>query len=142
MASLVVWAVLVGVAVLLGLIAHNFSVCTVRWVSGITAVILISVITKYGVDLWLQAHPKSPPSNLVNAFTTGVDAVIKNLLRPLLFGYHESPPGPIGRGVAAFLLLLGYRGLEAWTMRRQAPQLDTSTLNDRDRTANGGGASN
>jgi hypothetical protein len=132
MASLVVWAVLVGVAVLLGLIARNFSVCTVRWVSGITAVILISVITKYGVDLWLQAHPKSPPSNLVNAFTTGVDALIKNLLRPLLFGYQESPPGPIGRGVAAFLLLLGYRGLEAWTMRGQAPQLNSTTLDDRD----------
>ncbi len=141
MASLVIWGILIGVTVLLGLVAHNFGLCTVRWVSAITAVILISVITKNGINVWLQAHPKSPPSNLVNAFTTGVDALIKNLLRPLLFGYRESPPGPIGRGVAAFLLLLGYRGLEAWTMRRQAPQLDTSTLNDRAPRAASGGVS-
>jgi hypothetical protein len=131
MASLVVWAVFIVTTVVLGLVAHNFSVRTVRWVSAITAVILVCVITKYGINLWLQAHPKSPPSNLVNAFTGGVDALIKDLLRPLLFGYHASPPGPIGRGVAAFLLLTGYRELEAWTMHRQAPQLNSSALKDR-----------
>ena len=131
MASLVVWAVFIVTTVVLGLVAHNFSVRTVRWVSAITAVILVCVITKYGINLWLQAHPKSPPSNLVNAFTGGVDALIKDLLRPLLFGYHASPPGPIGRGVTAFLLLMGYRELEAWAMHRQAPQLNSSALKDR-----------
>src|ERR1700739_1693892 len=130
MASLVVWAVFVAVAVLLGLIAHNFSLRAVRWVSAITAVALVCVITKYGINLWLQQHPQSqsPNLNLVNAFTGGFDASIKDLLRPLLFGYQGSPPGPIVRGVAAFLVLMGYRELEAWTMRRQAPQLDSTVL--------------
>jgi hypothetical protein len=131
MASLVVWAAFVVVAVLLGSIAHNFSLRTMRLVSAITAVILVCLITKYGINLWLQAHPDSPPSNLVNAFTCGVDAVIKDLLRPLLLGYHGSSPGPIGRGIAGLLLLMEYRGLEAWTMRLQAPQLNSTALNDR-----------
>ena len=130
MASLVVWAVFIAVAVLLGLIAHNFSLSTVRWVSAITAVVLVCVITKYGINLWLQQHPQSQSANLnlVNAFAGGVDASIKDFLRPLLFGYQGSPPGPIVRGVAAFLVLMGYRELEAWTMRRQAPQLDSTVL--------------
>src|ERR1700761_1465349 len=130
MASLVVWAVFIAVAVMLGLIAHNFSLRTVRWVSAIIAVVLVCVITKYGINLWLQQHPQSQSANLnlVNAFTGGVDASIKDFLRPLLFGYEGSPPGPIVRGVAAFLVLMGYRELEAWTMRRQAPQLDSNVL--------------
>jgi hypothetical protein len=33
MASFVVWVVFIVFAVLLGLIAHNFSLSTVRWVS-------------------------------------------------------------------------------------------------------------
>jgi hypothetical protein len=130
MASLVVWAIFVVLAVLLGLAAHNFNVRTVRWVSGIAAVILVCVITKYGIDLWHQAHSNAAPSNLVDAFTAGVDGLIKAFLRPLLLGYHGSPPGPIGRGVAALLLLVGYRQLESWTINRQAPQLNSATLGD------------
>ena len=132
MASLVVWAVFIAVAVLLGLVAHNFSLRTVRWVSAITAVALLCLITKYGINLWLQQHLQSQSANLnlVNAFTGGVDASIKDLLRPLLLGYQGSPPGPIGRGAAAFLLIVGYRELEAWAMQRQAPQLDSSVLID------------
>src|SRR6201996_1537216 len=130
MASWVVWAVFIAVAVMLGLIAHNFSLRTVRWVSAITALALVCVITKYGINLWLQQHPQSPSTNLnlVNAFTGGVDASIKDFLRPLLFGYQGSLPGPIGRGIAALLLVVGYRGLEAWAMRRQPPQLDSTVL--------------
>jgi hypothetical protein len=130
MASLVVWAVFIAVAVLLGLTAHNFSLRTVRWVSLITAAAMACLITKYGINLWHQQYPKSPSANLnlVNAFTGGVDASIQDLLRPLLLGYHGSPPGPIGRGVAAFLLVVGYRGLEAWAMQRQGPQLDSTVL--------------
>ena len=130
MASLVVWAVFIVFAVLLGLIAHNFSLSTVRWVSAISALILVCAITKYGIDHWHQAHSNTPPSNLVNAFTDGFDGLIKTLLRPLLLGYHGAAPGPIGRGVAALLLLLGYRQLESWTMHRQGPQLNTATLSD------------
>jgi hypothetical protein len=142
MASLVVWTAFIAVAVLLGLIAHNFSLRTVRWVSVITAVALVCVITKYGINLWFQQHPQSQPANLnlVNAFTGGVDALIKDFLRPLLFGYQGSPPGPIVRGVAAFLVLMGYRELEAWTMRRQAPQLDSTVLTGRQSSASSGGA--
>jgi hypothetical protein len=130
MASLVVWAVFIVSAVLLGLIAHNFSLSTVRWVSAISALILVCAITKYGIDHWHQAHSNTPPANLVNAFTDGFDGLIKTLLRPLLLGYHGAAPGPIGRGVAALLLLLGYRQLESWTMHRQGPQLNTATLSD------------
>jgi len=128
MTSLVVWAVFVVFFVLLGLVAHNFSLGTVRWISGITAVILVCAITRYGIDLWHQAHSNAPPSNLVNAFTAGADGLIKVFLRPLLLGYHGSPPGPIGRGVAAVVLLLGYRQLESWTISRQAPRLHSATL--------------
>jgi len=130
MASFVVWAIFIVFAVLLGLIAHNFSLGAVRWVSAISALILVCVITKYGIDHWHQAHLNTPPTNLVNAFTAGADALIKTLLRPLLLGYQGVAPGPIGRGVAAALIVVGYRQLESWAMRRQGPQLNTATLND------------
>lgn len=130
MASLVIWVVFGAFAVLLGLVAYNFNLRTVRWVSGISAVILVCATTKYGIDLWNQAHSDAAPSNLVNAFTAGVDGLIKAFLRPLLLGYHRSPPGPIGRSVAALLLLVAYRQLESWTNNRQAPQLDSATLSD------------
>jgi hypothetical protein len=130
MASFVLWAACIVFAVLLGLIAHNFSLSTVRWVSAISALILVCVITKYGIDHWHQGHSNTPPSNLVNAFTDGADVLIKTLLRPLLLGYQGVAPGPIGRGVAAALLLVGYRQLESWAVHRQGPQLNTATLND------------
>jgi hypothetical protein len=130
MASLVTWAVFGVCAVLLGLVACNFNLRTVRWVAGIIAVILVCATTKYGIDLWNQAHSEAAPANLVDAFTAGVDGLIKAFLRPLLLGYHGSSPGPIGRGVAALLLLVGYRQLESWTNSRQAPQLDSATLSD------------
>lgn len=56
--------------------------------------------------------------------------VIKALLHVLWLGRSAPSPGPAGRGVLAFLVLLGYRALEAWTMRRQAPRLDTSVVGD------------
>jgi hypothetical protein len=73
MASFVVWVVFIVFVVLLGLIAHNFSLSTVRWVSAISALILVCAITKYGIDHWHQGHSNAPPTNLVNAFTEGVD---------------------------------------------------------------------
>jgi hypothetical protein len=121
MASWVVWGALVIVAVLLGLVGTFFSVRTLRCFAVITAAAAVIAITRYGYGL---ARP--PSSNLANAFTTGADAVIKDLLHVLWLGQPTPPPGPIGRGVVAALLLLGYRTLEAWAMRRQAPQLDTS----------------
>ena len=125
MASWVAWGALVIVAVLLGLVGTFFSVRTLRWFAVITAAAAVIAITRYGYGL---AHP--PSSNLANAFTAGADAVIKDLLHVLWLGQPTPPPGPIARGVVAVLILLGYRTLEAWAMRRQAPQLDTSAVGD------------
>jgi len=125
MVSIVVWAVLAAVGILLGVIASWFSLSTVRWVSLCTALILAAAITTYGLS-----QPAGRNPTLVNAFTNGADALIKALLTPLLLGHAVPAPGPIGRGIAAFCLLMGYRGLEWWAMRRQPPQLDTSALPD------------
>lgn len=125
MTSWVVWAVVLGVAGLLGVVGTWFSVRTLRWFSALIAAAAVIAITRYGYGL---THP--PSSNLVNAFTSGADGVIEALLRPLWLGQSVPPPGPIGRGVLAFLILMGYRALESWAMRRQAPQLDTSVVGD------------
>jgi hypothetical protein len=125
MASWVAWGVLAIVAVLLGLVGTFFSVRTLRWFSVITAAVAVIAITRYGYGI---AQP--PGSNFANAFTSGADAVIKDLLHVLWLGQPTPPPGRIGRVVIAVLILLGYRALEAWAMRRQAPQLDTSAVGD------------
>jgi hypothetical protein len=125
MASWVAWGVLAIVAVLLGLVGTFFSVRTLRWFSVITAAVAVIAITRYGYGI---AQP--PSSNFANAFTSGADAVIEALLRVLWLGQTTPTPGPVGRWVVAVLILLGYRALEAWAMRRQAPQLDTSALGD------------
>jgi hypothetical protein len=125
MTSWVVWAVLLIVAVLLGVVGTWFTVRTLRWFSAITAAAAVIAITRYGYGL---THP--PSSNLVNAFNSGVDGVMEALLRVLWLGRSVPPPGPVGRGVLAFLILLGYRALEAWALRHQAAQLDTSVVGD------------
>jgi hypothetical protein len=125
MASWVAWGVLAIVAVLLGLVGTFFSVRTLRWFSVITAAVAVIAITRYGYGI---AQP--PSSNFANAFTSGADAVIKDLLHVLWLGQPTPPPGRVGRVVVAVLILLGYRALEAWAMRRQAPQLDTSAVGD------------
>jgi hypothetical protein len=125
MASWVAWGVLAIVAVLLGLVGTFFSVRTLRWFSVITAAVAVIAITRYGYGI---AQP--PSSNFANAFTSGADAFIKDLLHVLWLGQPTPPPGRIGRVVIAVLILLGYRALEAWAMRRQAPQLDTSAVGD------------
>jgi hypothetical protein len=125
MISVVVWAVLAFVAILLGVVASCFNVRTLRWVSAITALLLVGALTRYGLT-----HPAKGNSDLVSAFTTGVDRVIQALLQPLWMGHQVPPPGAIGRLIFAIALLLGYRGLESWALRRQAPLLDTSALSD------------
>ena len=121
--SVVVWVVLAFVAVLLCIVASCFSLRTLRWVSVITALILGGALTRYGLT-----HPVNGNSDLVSAFTTGVDRVIQALLQPLWRGHQVPPPGAIGRLILAILILLGYRGLEWWALRRQAPLLDLSGL--------------
>jgi hypothetical protein len=125
MATYVVWVIFVVVAVLLGFTGYHFSVRTVRWVTGIIALGLALAITAYGLG---QSGPAS--SNLENSFARGADAVGDAFFHPLGLGTPVSGPGRVGWVVIAILLVLGYRALEAWALRWQAPQLDTSKLGD------------
>lgn len=125
MISAVVWTVLAFVAILLGINATCFSLRTVRWAATIIALLLAGAITRYGLT-----GSASPGPSLVNAFTSGADRLMQALLQPLWPGHEIPAPGPVGWGVFAFLLLMGYRGLEWWALRRQAPLLDTSRMKD------------
>ncbi|HMD93573.1 MAG TPA: hypothetical protein VKG80_13120 [Trebonia sp.] len=96
-----------------------------RWASVITALLLAGAITRYGLT-----HPANRNPDLANAFTSGANRLIQAFLQPLWPGHEVPAPGPIGWGVLAFLLFMGYRGLEWWALRRQAPLLDTSAIGD------------
>jgi hypothetical protein len=123
MATYVVWVIFAVVAALLVFTGYHFSVRTVRWVTGIIVLGLALAITAYGLA---QSRPGSP--NLENSFARGADAVGDALFRPLGLGNPVSGPGRVGWVVIIILLVLGYRLLEFWALRWQAPQLDTSKL--------------
>jgi hypothetical protein len=125
MATYVVWVIFAVVAALLVFTGYHFSVRTVRWVTGITVPGLALAVTAYGLA---RSRPGSP--NLENSFARGADAVGDALFRPLGFGNPVSGPGRVGWVVIIILLVLGYRLLEAWALRWQAPQLDTSKLSE------------
>jgi hypothetical protein len=125
MATSVDWAIFVVVAVLLGFVGYHFGVRTVRWFTGIIAFGLALAITAYGLAL---TGPTSP--NLENSFARGADAVGDAFFHPLGLGNPVSGPGRAGWVVIIIALVLGYRELEAWALRWQAPQLDTSKLGD------------
>jgi len=63
-----------------------------------------------------------------DVFARGADTLSSALILPFSLGHHVAVPGRIGWLVIVVLLVLGYRGLEAWTLRRQAPCLDVSAL--------------
>jgi hypothetical protein len=65
---------------------------------------------------------------LSDAFARGADTLSTALIRPLSLGHNVPVPGRIGWLVIVVLLVLGYRVLEAWALRRQAPCLDVSAL--------------
>jgi hypothetical protein len=125
MATFVVWVVFVVVAALLGFTGYHFSVRTVRWFTGITALGLALAITAYGLA---RSGPAS--SNLESSFALGADAVGDAFFHPLGLGNPVSGPGRAGWVVIIILLVLGYRALEAWALHWQAPQLDTSKLGE------------
>jgi hypothetical protein len=125
MATDVVWVIFVVVAALLGFVGYHFSVRTVRWFTGIVAFGLALAITGYGLA---RSGPAS--SNLESSFALGADAVGDAFFHPLGLGNPVSGPGRAGWVVIVILLVLGYRALEAWALRWQAPQLDTSKLAD------------
>jgi hypothetical protein len=131
MNSLSVWIVFAAVAFTLGAVAYDFSLRTLRWVALIIALAAAVYLMVYGLT-----HPPKKDSSLSAAFAHSADALSSALIRPLSLGHPVPVPGPIGWLVIVVLLVLGYRALEAWAMRRQAPCLDTSELTgDRQGTA-------
>jgi hypothetical protein len=116
------------VVVLLGFVGRHFSVRTLRYVTAVTAVVLVVLITRYG--LTHPADPAPAPADLANSFRQGADEVSAIFLHPLRLGSQVPAPGRYGWVVIAILVVIGYRMLEEWARRREAPKLDTSTLGD------------
>ena len=124
-----VWGAFAFVAALLVFVGRHFTVRTLRWVTAVTAAVLVVLITRYG--LTHPVNPANASSDLANAFRQGADELGAAFFHPLLSvlpGNQDPAPGRVGWIVIAVLLVIGYRMLEAWTMRREAPALDTSAL--------------
>jgi hypothetical protein len=68
MSSWLVWGVFAIAAVLLGWIGYHFTVRTLRFVTAGFALAVAMLVTRYGVT-----HPAGAPTDLVNAFTRGMD---------------------------------------------------------------------
>ena len=126
MTSWLVWIVVAAIAVLLTATGYWFSVRTLRIVTLVIALVLLVVITRYGLT-----RPGKPPPDLASSFTRGADALGAALFRPVLALVGGVPaPGRVGWLVIAIAIIIGYRQLEAWAIKRQAPILDISALDD------------
>jgi hypothetical protein len=123
MNSWLAWVVFAAVAAMLGAVGWDFSLRTLRWFAFIVALATAVYLTVYGLT-----HPVQKPGDLSDAFARGADALSTALIRPLSLGHHVPVPGRIGWLVIVVLLVLGYRVLEAWALRHQAPCLDVSAL--------------
>lgn len=124
----VAWGAFAFVAVLLSFVGRQFSVRTLRYVTAVTAVVLVVLITRFG--LTHPADPAQASADLANSFTQGADELSAAFFHPLHLGNQVPAPGRIGWIVIAVLVVIGYRMLEAWARRREAPVLDTSALGD------------
>jgi len=124
----VVWGIFAFVAVLLGFVGRHFSVRTLRYVTAVTAVVVIVLTTRFG--LTHPADPAQASADLANSFRQGADELSAAFLHPLRLGSQVPAPGRFGWVVIAVLVVIGYRMLEAWARRREAPVLDTSSLGD------------
>jgi hypothetical protein len=130
MTSWVVWAVALVVAGLLTFTAYHFSIRTLRTVTAIIVIALIVAITAYGQT----PSGGRMTSDLGNAFALGSDRLSGAFFHAaweLWSGRQAPAPGRLGWAVIGAVLLIGYRQCEAWALRRQAPTLDTSKLDER-----------
>ena len=118
----ILWAILILVAASLAFASSWFSVHTLRVFTGGIAIVLTILVTRFGL-----MHPEYRPTNLVDSFLSGIDQVAVALLHPLWRGQVPAP-GVAGRWIIVGALLLGYRQLEEWAVRRQAPELDLSAI--------------
>ncbi|HEX5294913.1 MAG TPA: hypothetical protein VFX25_39085 [Streptosporangiaceae bacterium] len=125
MTSWVAWAVLVAAAAVLIFAGYHFTVRTLRITTALAATAVALFITGYGL-----AHPARAPADLASAFTRGADELSAALFRALRLGHQVPAPGLAGWVVILVALLFGYRMLEAWALRWQAPVLDTSKLGE------------
>jgi hypothetical protein len=123
MNSWLVWGVFAVAVVFLGWVGYHFTVRTLRFVTVAFAVVVVVLVTGYGVT-----HPARAPTDLVNAFTRGVDDLSGAFFRPLLPGHDVPVPGRAGWLVIIAALVFAYRELEVWAMRWQPPSVDTSAL--------------
>jgi hypothetical protein len=121
--SLLAWLVIVAAAGFLGWVGYHFTIHTLRLVALGIAAVTVVLLARYGLTLSGAA-----PTNLAVAFTRGADDIGGVLVHPLLPGRRPLALGRIGWIVIIAALVIGYRQLEAWAQRWQAPVLDTSAL--------------
>jgi hypothetical protein len=131
MNSWFVWLAFALVAIVLGLISYFFSLRVLRVAAAIVALATVAYLTWYGLT-----HPPKVSGSLSEAFTRGVDALIRALFHlPSVPPKHYVPgPGQIGWLVIAVLLVIGYRLLEALSQHCHASCLDTSELTHAEQT--------
>jgi hypothetical protein len=122
MSSWLVWGVFAIAAVLLGWIGYHFTVRTLRFVTAGFALVVAMLVTRYGVT-----HPAGAPTDLVNAFTRGMDKLCTAFLQPFLGGQLLAHGGVIWLVIIA-VLVFAYRELEVWAMHWQPPAVDMSAL--------------
>ena len=122
MNSWVVWGVFAIAAALLGWVGYHFTVRTLRFVTAGLALAVAVLVTRYGVT-----HPIGASTNLVNAFTRGMDRLSTVFFQPLLGG-QVLARGRVGWLAIIAVLVFAYRELEVWAMRWQPPAVDTSAL--------------
>ena len=122
MSSWLVWGVFAIAAVLLGWIGYHFTVRILRFVTAGFALAVAMLVIRYGVT-----HPAGAPTDLVNAFTRGMDKLCTALMQPLLGGQLLAH-GRVVWLVIIAVLVFAYRELEVWAMHWQPPAVDMSAL--------------
>ena len=117
-----VWLAVVTTSALLGFVGYDFTVRTLRIVTGALGTVVVVLVTRYGV----AHHQVSRATDLVNSFTRGFGD-----LSVAFFGLVGSRfnrrPIRMAR-LYCGVLIFGYRELEVWAMHCQPPTVDTSTL--------------